>query len=114
MSIKNKKIDGLKDLQNTLITHDHIEEVHFTKNGNHYFQAYDLLDENGKKTGKRYGSLGFDYVNDPKSKENKSKKINVANPAAEIVETLSREEALNFTVPEEAETEKRGRPAKTN
>ena len=71
-----------------------------------------MVDVNGKKTGKFYGSLKTDLVPDPKSRDKKYKRVSLANPDAEIIETLSRDQVLNYTGGE-VEDKKRGRPAKT-
>jgi hypothetical protein len=94
MSIKNKKAAGLQDLQESLVTMEHVEKVHFSKNGNHYFNVHELF-EDGKKTGRFFGHLDTKVILDPKSKDKKYIHVGVANNT-EIVETLSADEVLNF------------------
>ena len=84
MSIKNKKAEGLQDLQDTLIVHENIEKVYFPASGNHYFNQFELKDEKGKS--KFYGYLGINIIPILENSE-KSKRINIPVQKAEIVET---------------------------
>ena len=102
MSIKNKEIKGLQDLQNTLQANAHIEKVYFAKNGDHFLNVHELVVD-GKKSGRMFGYLGSELAPDLKSKDKKFKRIDVANNS-EIVETLTRDEVLTF--------KKAGKPSK--
>lgn len=87
------------DLRLTLELNENIDEVHFTKTGAHFFNKHELFDERGKKTGKFYGWLKTQVkeiiVKDGQGKEKGVLKlVNIANPIAEIVETLTRDEVL--------------------
>ena len=95
MSIKNKKAEGLQDLQDTLIVHENIEKVYFTASGNHYFNQFELKNEKGNS--KFYGYLGSDIIPDPKNPK-RSKRINIPVQKAEIVETKTRDEILAIKV----------------
>ncbi|WP_315823008.1 hypothetical protein [Paraflavitalea speifideaquila] len=65
MGINKKSEQALKDLKNTLRKYSHIEEVHFTAEGEHYFSCHEyaepIIDELGKQKGKKqtrkYGFL---------------------------------------------------------
>ena len=94
MSIKNKEIKGLQELQSTLQANAHIEKVYFSANGAHYFNVHELIND-GKKTGKFFGYLDSKVVADEKSKDKKFKRVSVANNT-EIVETMTANEVLNF------------------
>jgi hypothetical protein len=100
MSISKKSPAQLKELQDTLVSCPHIAEVHFTKDGNHFLNKYELHDitKNGPKpSGKFYGHLKHDLVVSKIVGERKFyKHASVAEPKTEIVETLSRDEILNY------------------
>jgi hypothetical protein len=100
------------DLRLTLELNENIEEVYFTKTGAHYFNKHELMDERGKKTGKFYGWLKTVVkeiiVKDAQGKEKGVLKlVNTANPIAEIVETLQRDELLALPDMEEEEIQER-------
>jgi len=100
MSIKNKPIADLKELQETLIACPHIQEVHFTSKGLHYFNKYELDDEDGNK--RYFGYLNtslevYKIVGERKYFKLKS----IENPKTEIVETLSRKQILALKVADE-------------
>jgi hypothetical protein len=108
MSIKNKNTKALAELQETLVNNDHIQNVHFAANGDHYFMKHELV-KKGKQTDKFYGYLGLQY--EPTAKDPKLfKPVHVEIPKTEIVETLSREDVLKFKVKSEKETEKVEKP----
>lgn len=96
MSIAKKTPEQLKELKDTLRQYPHIEEVHFTDNGNHYFNKHEFIDK-GKGTGKYYGFLNtelrvYKVVGERKFFKNQS----VPRGDAEIVETLSRNDVLAY------------------
>lgn len=87
------------DLRLTLELNENIDEVYFTKTGAHFLNRHELIDERGKKTGKFYGWLKTQVkeiiVKDAQGKEKGVLKlVCIANPIAEIVETLTRDEVL--------------------
>lgn len=94
-----KKIS--EDLHNTLLDNEHLEEVHFTASGDHFFHVKELKDARGKGTGRLFGNLKTEIKQTEKVLSNggiekKSKFIQTANKEYEIVETLSREECLEL------------------
>lgn len=87
------------DLRLTLELNEHIDEVYFTKTGAHFLNKYELFDERGKSTKKFYGWMKTQVkeiiVKDAQGKEKGVLKlVNIANPATEIAETLTRDEVL--------------------
>lgn len=107
MSISKKSEEGLKALQHTLKVSPHIQEVHFTATGEHYFGAEELTptDPKGKKTGpaKKYGYLRTEpQVSKIVGERKFFKHVSVATPEAEIVESLSRDEVLDYEFDAEA------------
>src|SRR5690242_2603330 len=82
-----------EDLQRTVKANPHIQEVHFTKSGQHFFNAHDYK-EKGQVKGK-YGRLGVEAVHVRNEGDRKIYK-NEFVPLEEykIVETLTREEVL--------------------
>lgn len=86
------------DLQKTVAANPHIEEVHFTANGEHFFNVHEHK-EKGAKTSKKYGRMALDVV--PSHMDGTRqiyKQASVPMPEYEIVETLSREDVLNAKV----------------
>lgn len=87
------------ELYDTVLENAHIEEVHFSADNKHYFNIHELLDIRSKRgTGKYYGylkveqkSVGVDASNRPIFKM-----VQVANPEALIVKTLTRSEILEM------------------
>jgi hypothetical protein len=99
MSIKAKNNKQLSELRDTLINMPHINEVHFTKDGDHFFEVHELnFDKSGKKglTTKKYGFLRTEIVPVMIGNDKKYKHVNVHTPESEVVETLSREEILIY------------------
>jgi len=100
------------DLRLTLELNENIEEVYFTRNGSHFFNKHELMSDKGKKTGKFYGWLKTEVtevlVKDARGQSKPQLKlVNTANPVAEIVETLTREEVLALPDMELEEVEQR-------
>lgn len=100
------------DLRLTLELNENIEQVHFTKSGAHFFNVHELANERGKKTGKFYGWLKTEVkeiiVKDAQGKEKGVLKlVCIANPIAEIAETLTRDEVLALPDMEFEEVEQR-------
>lgn len=94
MSIKKKTPEQLKDLQTTLQSNPHIEEVHFAANGDHYFTKHELEDKI-KKTKKAYGYLNAEPILSKVQGERKIFKIGPVHTAhAEIMESISRDKIL--------------------
>ena len=94
MSSKLKSPEALAELQHTLRTNKHIEEVHFTGTGDHYFNTHELVTK-GKATGKFYGHLKTNHEVSKIVGERKFfKLVSVENPEALIVESLTRDEVL--------------------
>ncbi|MFL5807936.1 MAG: hypothetical protein ACJ749_00365 [Flavisolibacter sp.] len=91
-----------KELQDTVKMFPHIEDVHFTASGEHFFNVHEhqSVDDKGKKgVAKKYGRLNLEAVHvsndgDRKIYKNKS----VPAPETEIVKSLSREEVLKAKV----------------
>lgn len=79
-------------LKETVQSMPHIGKVHFNKAGGHYFHVHEF---GGK--GKKYGFLKLEKTQVGKDANNRPifKQKPVANPAAEVVETLSRDQILN-------------------
>jgi hypothetical protein len=100
MSIKLKTPEDLKDLQTTIKKNEHINEVHFSENGDHYYDKHELTDtgnDKGKGTGKYYGWLKTKSIIKTDNKGNKRSVMgSVENPEAEIIETLTRQEVLEY------------------
>lgn len=110
MGISKKTEEGLKALQHTLNVCPHIQEVHFTAAGEHYFQVEELADTDakGKKMGptKKYGYLRTEAKVSKIVGERKFyKHASVPTPEAEIVESLTRDEVLDYEFNPEATTE---------
>lgn len=94
-----------QDLRDTVEANPHIQEVHFTKKGEHFFNAHEFADKKGggKGKGKIYGRLGVEAVHVRNEGDRKIFKNDfVALPEFEIVETLSRDEILAAKVKGEA------------
>lgn len=108
MGINQKSPEQLAELQSTLEACEWIKEVHFTKDGNHYFNLHKLA-------GKSYGFLRTKQeVAEVRGERKIYKHKSVHTPEAEITQTLSREEVLNY---DESKLEgktpaKRGRKSK--
>lgn len=101
-----------QDLHNTVKRGEHIEEVYFTEQGDHYFTKHELVERvevkrNGnvsfadKKTGKFYGSLKVEAKTEVAIARNgatntRTYMAGIANPDALIVLTLSRDEVLDL------------------
>lgn len=99
VGISKKTPDALKQLKFTLRKCPHIEEVYFTQEGNHYFNKHDLP---GAKKGdtKAYGHLNVAPVLYKVQGERKIYKMkSVDTPETEIVETLTREEVMEYELP---------------
>lgn len=104
-----------QDLHDTLEAHDHIEKVHFTKTGDHYFNVHEYEERvrakdgsgySSKKTGRFFGSMLTEVVEETVNLkggaiDKKMRLRQMPNPKAEIVETLTREEVLALPVYEE-------------
>jgi hypothetical protein len=76
------------ELYETLEQNEHIEEVHFTADNQHYFNKHQL-------EGKAYGFLRTEQVKSHTVGEKQFyKMVQVPNPKTEIVVTLTREEVL--------------------
>lgn len=109
MSINKKNAEQLQELKSTLVKNSHIKEVHFTEKGAHFFNKHELVVDNNP-TGKFYGSLKTEPKLAKVSGERKFfKLVSIANPETEIVETLPREDVLNYELkiePAEGETKK--------
>jgi|GEM_PF-3020537 hypothetical protein len=87
------------DLRLTLEVNENIEEVYFTRSGAHYLNRHELMTDKGKKTGKFYGWLKTEVVEvlvkDARGQSKPTLKlVNTANPIAEIVVTMTRDELL--------------------
>lgn len=89
------------DLKNTLISRPHIQEVHFDKFGNHFFNAH--IDE---KTGKKFHRILDLSGKEVVVKNGVPVQVDVrryeANPDHEIVKTLSSKEVLATPIEKEA------------
>lgn len=97
-----------QDLHDTLESADHIENVHFTKTGDHYFNVHEYVERikskdgtgySNRKTGRFFGHLLTEVVEETVNLKggaiDKQLKVRLtANPKCEIVETLTREEVL--------------------
>lgn len=86
----------LEDLKRTLVAHPHLEVVHFTVDGKYFFNTHELQ-EKGKKTAKSYGFQRLvptvsKVVGERKFFKNKS----VHTPEAEIVNSLTADEVLDY------------------
>lgn len=83
-----------KALHDTLQEMEHIEEVHFTEKGDHYFNVHELREKN-KPTGKFYGRLDYKQVkNGTNGDKTLYKVVEAARPDALIVKTLSRDKVI--------------------
>jgi hypothetical protein len=88
------KVKISHELYSLIADNDYIKEVHFTKTGAHYFNVNELKVD-GVGTGKFYGWLKLEQVFSHEENHRKYyKMVNVANPPALIVQTLSRDEIL--------------------
>ncbi len=90
-----------EDLYNTLRKSPALKKVHFNSEGHHFFNVFELKDEEGNSTGELYGGLKSEVrevtIRDTRGKETTAMKVvNIANPRTLIVESLSREEALKL------------------
>ena len=113
MSIKRKSEAHLAELQDTMERCPHIEEVHFTAAGDHFFDAHELVIK-GKPTGKKYGWLKVNPVLKKVIGERRIFKMeHVANPDALIVESLNRDEVLEYEYNAEAAAEEATKPKRT-
>lgn len=105
-----------QDLHDTLLNNEHIEQVHFTKEGHHYFNVHEFIDRvpmkdqtgyRDKPTGELYGHLLTEVVEEQRNVRGAIQKElrvrNKRNPKARIVETLTREQALDLAIAEEEE-----------
>ena len=94
MSIKKKSNESIKALQHTLAVSPHIEQVHFTESGDHYFATHEFTPKGSKKV-KLYGKLKSEPVLKKVQGTREIYKIEpVETPEAEIIETLTRAEIL--------------------
>lgn len=90
MSIKHKEQKDLEALQQTLRKCPALQEVHFTKTGDHYFEAHE-------HEGKKYGHLNLEPRTFSQPDGAKYQKlVHTSAVDAEIVETLSRDEVLEY------------------
>jgi hypothetical protein len=101
--IRSKTRQQLEELQNTLQQFTHIEEVHFTAKGDHFFNVHEFLEVNragknmGKATGKFYGRFKIEDHEYKRVGERRFyRKVRVHTPEALIIEKLSREEVLAY------------------
>jgi hypothetical protein len=90
-----------QDLHNTLQNSPGIKKVHFNSEGSHYFNVFELKNDQGNGTGDFYGGLKTEVreisIRDVRGKETQAMRMmNIANPKTLIVETLTREEALKL------------------
>ena len=104
-----------QDLHDTLEVNDHIEKVHFTKTGDHFFNVHEYEERvrakdgsgySSKKTGRFFGHMLTEVVEETVNLKGGAidKKMRLRlmpNPKAEIVETLTRDEVLALPVYEE-------------
>ncbi|MDE3250792.1 MAG: hypothetical protein KGO82_19170 [Bacteroidota bacterium] len=97
MSIAKKTPQQLADLKNTLELNPHIEDVFFTAEGNHYFNAHELMDKKGKGTGKKYGYMGVKEEQYKVVGERRFYKL-VSQPLLNtfITQEMTREEVLKY------------------
>lgn len=85
------------DLWDTIDQSPHIEEVYFSRDNKHFFNKHEL-------DGKYYGFLKVQQVKSHSVGDKQYFKLKkVANPATEIVETMTREEILDSVPMEESE-----------
>lgn len=97
MGIHKKSEQDLQELKDTLTQCPHIEEVHFTAKGDHYFGAHKLDDKESKHNGKLYGRLKVEQVKYKVVGEKvffKNKSIHT--PETEIVQSLSADEVQEY------------------
>ena len=91
------------ELKSTVAAMPHIEEVHFAKNGEHFFNVHKYVGEKGdKNSGKFYGRLDWKPVhvgNEGERKIYKSKATPIDE--LEIVESISREDILSAEAKQE-------------
>lgn len=104
-----------QDLHDTVEANEHIEQVHFTKNGDHYFHVHEYEERvrtkdgsgySNKKTGRFFGWLKTEVVEETINLkggaiDKKSRLRMMPNPKTEIVETLTRDQVLALPVYEE-------------
>lgn len=96
VGIERKTRQQLEELKNTLYECPHVETVHFTESGNHYFSVHELVDK-GKKNGNFYGHLKLEpVVHKTVGERRYYKKKSVHTPSTLIVKSMSREEVLNY------------------
>ena len=98
------------DLRNTLELNEHIEQVHFTKTGAHFFNVHEYVNEKGQKSGKLYGYLLTEVrevaVKGDRGKDTTMLKlVTMPNPKTEIAYTLTRDEVLELPDMEIDETQ---------
>lgn len=87
------------ELWDTVDQNEHIQEVHFTKDNQHFFNKHPLTE-----TGKTYGFLKVQQVFSHSVGDKKFYKMKqIANPPTEITETLSRKEILSMIPVDESE-----------
>lgn len=101
-----------QDLHDTLEANDHLEKVYFTERGDHYFNVHEYEERvrakdgsgySSRKTGRFFGHMLTEIVEETVNLkggaiDKKMKLRLMPNPKAEIVETLTREEALELPV----------------
>lgn len=88
-----------QELCETLETHPNIEEVHFTKEGEHYFNVYE-------HSGKKFGHIIVNKVRD--TKKNVTVTTKVPNLKTIISETSSRDEIMGAGSGDGGEKELKG------
>lgn len=102
MAIKSKISEELKA---TIAAHPHIQDVHFTATGEHFFNTHEHK-EKGAKAAKTYGRLKLEAVHVGNEGDRKIyKNQNVPVPETEIVETVSREDILKAKTDAELKAE---------
>lgn len=86
-----------RSLQETVTEHYGINEVHFSKNGHHYFNVHKYEGKTSleKKDDGLYGRIRRQWVQD--SKTGVEFEIITPIPETKIVETLTREQVLSAT-----------------
>jgi membrane protein involved in colicin uptake len=84
-----------KELQDTVKANPHIQDVHFTAKGEHFFDFHELKEKGSGKVVGKYARLGLEAVHVRNEGDRKIyKNQNVPLEDYKIVETLSREEIL--------------------
>jgi hypothetical protein len=96
MGIERKTPAQLQQLKDTLLACPHIEEVHFTDSGDHFFTVHELV-EKGKRTGRKYGYQKLKPVVVKSQGDRRVfKHESVHTPHTLISQTRTRDEVLAF------------------